>query len=257
MRNVLVCLVMSFWLGCADPGRVPGGAEGAAGASDIGVTREAAQFADDTILNIVDFTAATLSFTADFNPVTVNLFYISAKTTDSGSPPGNAFLVQTIELAADQTKTHAINFNHAALAGGYGSFVVDTAGDGQFDVLQTHVIAGNNVWSVGGSVFTGGSYRLPYVKGINKVVLAITNQSDFAFDVEISNLGTINYKTINIPPLSTYKFDSSLYGWTFPANNANSVQVFTTNGGVIALSGYYQKGTTKTRFYPVKAAPYF
>ncbi len=257
MRNVLWFGLAIFAFGCADPGSVPGGAAGAAGAADIGVTEQAAQFADDTIFNLVDLTSATIMFTADFNPTTVNLFYVNAKTTDSGNSVGSVDLVQTISLAADQTKGHVVNFNHPALAGGYGALVVDSAGGGPFDVFQTHLISANNAWSVGGSVFTGGSYRMPYVKGINKVVLAITNQSDFAFDVEISNLGTTNFKVINIPPLYTYKFDSSLYGWTFPANNPGSVQLFTTAGGVIALSGYYQKGSTKTRFYPVKAAPYW
>jgi hypothetical protein len=263
MRSyTLVGLLALTTAGCSAYGQdtigAPGSEEGDTEVSegDIGSTQQKAQFADGTVLNIVDpGLLPSLTVTADFNPVTVSVFYVSDKTTNAGHQPGTVQLVQTIELDADETAQHMINMFHPAMAGGYGSIFVDAAGSSPFDVFQTYVKYGGSMFSVGGSVFTGGSYRIPYTSGTFRMVLAITNQADYTFDVQLSNLGTANFKTISLAPLSTYKFDTQRENWTLAGTN--SVQIFTTAGGVIALSGYQDRLLERTRITPVKAAPYF
>jgi hypothetical protein len=263
MKRIFGIVSIALLAGCAVPRESASLEDVQPGDPDISETpfdqiRQSAQFADDSVLNLVDFAAnPVITLTADFNPITVNVYYCSGKTTDSGSVPGIFYLRQTLELNGDQTRQHTVALGHTAFTGGYGCVFLDSPGGGPFDVFQAHVVSPEGgIQSVGGSVFQGGSFRIPYLGASSKMVLAITSQAAFDFDVEITKVGTATQKTITLPPLSTYKFDSSAYGWNL-GSSPNSVQVFTTNGGVVALSGYAMKGTTKYRLAPVKAAPYF
>ncbi|HVU03376.1 MAG TPA: hypothetical protein VHE30_16565 [Polyangiaceae bacterium] len=221
----------------------------------VGKTEQKAQFADNTVVNLVDPLSATLSVTADINPVDVNVFYVSDKTTNSGHQVGTVTLVDTLSLAANQTKVHNVNLQNAAFNGGYGALFLDSIGSSPDDVFQTYVEYGGSMFSVGGSVFTGGSYRIPYRSGTIRTVLVLTNQSDFDFDLTIENVGGTQFKTITLPVLSTYKFDTLANGWFL--SGTSSIQITTTNGGVIALSGYTDRLLNRVRITPVKAAPFF
>jgi len=257
MRTYPIVGLVALTVGCQGgaPLEEPG-TEDSTGVEAVGQVEQKAQFADDTFINVVDpGFAPSLTITADFNPVTVDIIYVSSKTTNSGSTAGTATIVQTLSLGADETKQHMINMFHPAMAGGYGCIVLDSTGETSLDVFQTYVRYGGSMFSAGGSVFTGGSYRIPYTSDQFRMVLAITNQADFPFDIELSNLGGSNFKTINVPAGSTYKFDTQAEHWSL--TGTNSVQIFTTNGGVIALSGYLDGWLGRTRITPVKAAPYF
>jgi hypothetical protein len=79
--------------------------------------------------------------------------------------------------------------------------------------------------------------------------------SDFSFNVTVYNVNGLQQTTVNLASLSTWKFDT-LDSWG-NLSGVGSVQVTTSNGGAIAVSGYSTIGTTaKYRYYPVKAAPY-
>jgi hypothetical protein len=253
--QALFALLMTV-TGCSSEGAVGAGTEGdPAGTTEVGQTKQKAQFADNTVINLVDPGAATLSLTADANPVDINVFYVSDKTTNSGHQVGNVTLIDTISLAADQTKTHQVNLSNVAFQGGYGAIVLDSLGATQLDVFQTYVEYGGSMFSAGGSVFTGGSYRIPYRSGTIQMVLVLTNQSDFDFDLTIANVGGTQFKTITLPVLSTYKFSTLANGWIL--SGTSSIQITTTNGGTVALSGYTDRLLNRVRITPVKAAPYF
>jgi hypothetical protein len=246
----------------ADGARVelpPPPADTSAPSVTVGTTQQKAQFADNTVISLAGMASVSplqLLLTADINPVDINIFYVSDKTTDSGHQVGTVTLVGTISLAADETKAYAINWSHPAFTGNYGAIVLDSLGNTQNDVFQAYLQAGLDIWSVGGSVFTGGSYRIPYWPGTTNIFMSVTNQSDFDFDLTFQNVGGTNFKTITLPVLSTYLFNAVGEGWSV-TNKTTSVQVTTTNGGTVALGGYELRGsTTKTRFFPVKAAPY-
>src|SRR4029450_5436005 len=107
-------------------------------------TQQKSQFADATVLNLVDpgdllNNKATLTFNADGDPVTLQVFYIGDKTTDTQHIPSTAVLVDTISLATDQTAQHQSNLNHAAFSGGYGSILVDAIGVSPTNVFQTYI----------------------------------------------------------------------------------------------------------------------
>ena len=256
MRTHAVLAMLLLAAGCSGEGAVGAGTEASGAATpEIGQAKQKSQFADDTVINLVDPFSATLTLTADVNPVDVNIFYVSDKTTNTGHQVGTVTLVDTISLAADQTKVHNVNLANAAFSGGYGAIVLSSLGGTSQDVFQTYAEYGGAIFSTGGSVFTGGSYRIPYRQGTIKMVLALTNQSDFDFDVTISNVGGTQSKTITIPVLSTYKFDTLANGWIL--SGTSSIQVFTTNGGTVSLSGYIDRFLQRIRLAPVKAAPYF
>lgn len=221
-----------------------------------GSARQRAQFANDTLVNLVDpGKDPSLLITASSTPETVEIFYLSAKTTDTGSDPGTVTLAATINLAADQTARHEVDLKSPAFADGYGAILVNSSTDTSSSAFQTYVQYGGSMFSTGGSVFMGSSYRIPYWSGTLRMVLAVTNEADFAFDVQFSNVGTSMVKTITLPPLSTYRFDSTNEGWTL--SGTNSIQILTTSGGTIALSGYLDRVPHRIRITPVKAAPYF
>lgn len=231
--------------------------------TQIGQTQQKSQFADGTVLNLVDPgnlfnpNKATLKLTADGDPVTVQVFYIGDKTTDTQHIPSTAVLVDTLSIASDQTVLHNINLNHAAFNGGYGSILVDAIGVSPTNVFQTYIEYDDSIFSVGGSVFQGSSYRIPYESDTRKMVLVFTNQSDFQYDLLIANIGGVESKTITMVPLTTYKFDSQAEG--FNLNQTSSIQVFTQAGGTVAVSGYIVKRLRpleKFRLAPVKAAPF-
>jgi hypothetical protein len=232
------------------------GQEGDPGAAEVSQVEQRAQFADDTIINLVDPLTATITVTADVQPVDIQIFYVSDKTTNTTHTPGPAVLVDTIALGTDQTKQHTVNLLNPAFAGGYGSILLSSVVQSPNKIFQTYVEYGGSVFSTGGSVFMGGSYRIPYRSGTVRMVLALTNQSNFAFNFTILNVGNQSqFRTINLSPLSTYKFDSLANGWVL--NGTSSIQVSTTNGGTVALSGYIDRLLQRNRITPVKAAPFF
>jgi hypothetical protein len=257
MKTTAIVALVALMGGCSAEGAA-GAGTGASGdvqgTPEVGQVKQKAQFADDTIINLVDPLTATLSLTADINPVDVQVFYVGDKTTDSGHQVAGATLITTISLAADQTKTHTVNLGNAAFQGGYGSILLASLGGSNLDIFQTYVEYGGSLFSTGGSVFTGGSYRIPYRSGTIRMVLAFTNQSDFAFDIDIANLGGTQTHTINLSPLSTYKFDTLAHGWIL--NGTSSIQIFTNNGGTVAVSGYIDRLLQRIRLTPVKAAPF-
>lgn len=222
---------------------------------ETGQTEQRAQFADDTVINLVDpGRGPSLMVTASAHPVTVQVFYVGTKTTDTATDPGAVSLADTLELAADQTARHEIDFRDPAFDGGYGAILLDSTGDTATDVFQTFVQYGGSMFSTGGSVFTGASYRVPYWKGTKKVVLAVTNESGFSFDIQFSRVGSADTKTVNLPVLSTYRFDSGEAAWSL--GDMGSIQVLTASGGVVALSGYLDRTPHAIRITPVKAASY-
>lgn len=165
-------------------------------------------------------------------------------------------IITTVSLLADQTKVHVVNFSHPAFSANHGCILLMAVDGPGFNTFQTSVQVGLETWSVGGSVFTGGAYRIPYAANIVRTIIAMTNQSDFAFNVTVANVNGTQSSTVNLSPLSTWKFDSAVDGWGNLVG-PGSIQVTTQNGGVLAVSGYHTVGTTaKYRFVPVKAAPY-
>src|SRR5262249_44209566 len=142
-----------------------------------------------------------------------------------------------------------------AFAGGYGSVLLDAVGVSPTTVFQTYAEYDDGIYSVGGSVFQGTSYRIPYTSDTSKVVLAFTNQSDFQYDLLIANVGGIESKTVTMVPLTTYRFDSGALGWVLKGTTS-SIQIFTQAGGTVAVSGYEVRKKRKVRINPVKAAAF-
>jgi hypothetical protein len=256
MRAYTLIAMLSVTAGCSGTSDWQGGVPTAPETTQIGQTKQAAQFADATVFNLVDTGKTTLSVTADGDPVTLQIYYIGDKTTNDGHFPATAELVDTIDLQSDQTAQHQVNMAHPAFAGGYGSLLVDAVGVSPTTVFQTYAEYDDAIFSVGGSVFQGTSYRIPYAANTKKVVLAFTNQSDFQYDLLIANVGGIESKTITLVPLTTYRFDSAAEGWVLKGT-LSSIQVFTQASGTVAMSGYeVRKGGTKIRINPVKAAAF-
>src|ERR1700753_3488549 len=102
--------------GCSSNGEwASGGIDSqGAGAPKTAVVQQKAQFADATLLNLVDPLSATISVTADGEPVTIQVFYSGDKTTDNGRTPATPVLVDTINLDTDQTGRHVVNPNNSA-----------------------------------------------------------------------------------------------------------------------------------------------
>jgi hypothetical protein len=259
MRSFTLVGVLAVLAAGCSGGQTLGTGAGADGtdptaAPAVGQVKQKSQFADDTIINLVDPGSATITLTADINPTTVQIYYVGDKTTDTTHTVSSPVLVSTVDLAADQTKQHQVNLFNPAFQGGYGTILVQSVGQTPSDVFQTYVQYGGSMFSAGGSVFTGGSYRIPYLSGTLRVVLALTNQSDFAFEVDLSNVGGTDFKAITLEPLSTYKFDTLAAGWHL--NGTSSIQIFTNAGGTVAVSGYIDRLLQRIRITPVKAAPY-
>ena len=59
---------------------------------------------------------------------------------------------------------------------------------------------------------------------------------------------------MNLVPFSTYKFDSFAERWNM--SGTSSVQITTSAGGTVALSGYIDRLLQRQRIAPVKAAPF-
>jgi hypothetical protein len=260
-RNAVLLALLSAVAGCSEPDVDRGSAptHSAAHAPAIGHVTQASQFADATLLNLVDVgTAAMLTLIADGQPITVQIFYSGDKTTDTGRTPAAPVLVDTISLNSDAAESHQINLNHPAFAGGYGAIFADAVGNDPLTVFQAYLVTlPDGVHSTGGSVFQGGSYRIPVFRNTTKVVLVVTNQSNVSFDIQFASLAFPFVQTINLVPFSTYKFDSSALGWNITtAANVSSLQITADNGGTFAMSGYIQVGATRYRIYPVKVGPY-
>lgn len=223
--------------------------------SPVGETKQKAQFADATVINLLEpGLTTTITVTADIDPVTVNLFYIGDKTTNSGRTPSAPQLIQTIALAANQTRSHTVNMFHPAFNNGYGSVLIQSVDGPGPNTFQTYVQYGGSIFSTGGSVFTGGSYRVPYLTGTLRVALVLTNQGNSAFDVSIANVNGVQERVVNLAPLSTYKFDSDAENWNL--SGTGSIQVSTGDGGVLAVSGFIDRLFARSRITPVKAAPF-
>lgn len=257
MRAFTLIALLSVTAGCSGTGDWQG--QGQAGTENVqvGKTQQASQFADGTIMNLVDPGDTTLTLTADGDPVTVQIFYIGDKTTDTTHTASTAVLVDTLSLASDQTVTHHVDLTNPAFDGGYGAIFLDAIGVSPTNVFQTYVEYASSIFSIGGSVFEGASYRIPYLSNTRKIVLAFTNQSDFQYDLLIANLGGAGSKTITMVPLTTYRFDSEAEG--FDLSNTSSIQIFTQAGGTVTMSGYLtrrHRPHEKIRITPVKAAPF-
>jgi hypothetical protein len=256
MRAYTLIAMLSVTAGCSGAGDWQAGVATAPESTKIGQTKQAAQFADGTVFNLVDPGKTKLMLTADGDAVALQVFYVGDKTTNAGHFPATAVLVDTIELATDETAVHNVNMGHPAFAGGYGAVLVDAIGVSPTTVFQTFAEYDEGIYSVGGSVFQGTSYRIPYTDNTKKVVLAFTNQSDFQYDLLVANVGGIESKTITLVPLTTYRFDSMAEGWVLKGTTS-AIQVFTQASGTVAMSGYeVRKGGKKIRINPVKAAAF-
>ena len=255
MRSYSLFAGLLMLAGCSSGGEwTSGGVDGTGTPVQTGKVTQKAQFADATIVNLVDPLSATLALTADGTPITVQIFYTGDKTTDSGRTAAAPVLVDTLTLNTDQTVKHVVNLSNAAFNGGYGTIFLNSIGSDPLDVFQTYAEYGNGIFSTGGSVFQGGSYRIPYLSGTFRIVLVVTNQSNFPFDVQFANIGKTDVTTINLVPLSTYKFDSFAKGWNL--SGTSSVQITTSDGGTVALSGYMDRLLQRQRIAPVKASPF-
>jgi hypothetical protein len=258
MRAYTLIAMLSVTAGCSGTSDWQAGAQTTAPKTvEIGQTKQASQFADGTVMNLVDPGPTTLSLTADGDPVTVQIFYVGDKTTNTDHIPATAVLVDTIDLASDQTALHQVDLTNPAFAGGYGCVVLDAIGVSPTTVFQTYAEYDGGIYSVGGSVFQGTSYRIPYTSETKQVVLTFTNQSDFQYDLLIANVGGIESRTITLVPLTTYRFDSAAEGWNL-LGTTSSIQIFTQASGTVTMSGYevrrHHKG--KVRINPVKAASF-
>src|ERR1041385_5877763 len=181
MRAYTLIAMLSVTAGCSGTGDWQGQGQGQAEPENVqvGKAQQASQFADGTVMNLVDPGPTTLTLTADGDPVTVQIFYIGDKTTDTQHIPSTAVLIDTLSIASDQTITHQVDLTNPAFAGGYGSILLDAIGNSPPNVLQTSVEYASSIFSIGGSVLQGSSYRIPYLSNTKKIVLAFTNQSDF------------------------------------------------------------------------------
>jgi len=257
MRAYTLIAMLSVMPGCSGTSDWQGQAPAQPENIQVGQAKQASQFADATVLNLVDPGDTTLTLTADGDPVTVQIFYIGDKTTDTDHIPGTATLIDTVSIASDQTVTHHVDLTNPSFQGGYGAVFLDAIGVSPTNVFQTYVEYGSGIFSAGGSVFQGASYRIPYLSDTKNVVLAFTNQSDFQYDLLIANLGGAGSKTITLVPLTTYRFDAAAEG--FDLSTTSSIQIFTQASGTVAMSGYIVRKhhpSTKVRIAPVKAAPF-
>lgn len=257
MRAYTLIAMLSVTAGCSGTGDWQGGVPTTSDTTQIGQTRQKSQFADATVMNLVDPGPTRLTVTADGDPVTVQIFYIGDKTTDTAHIPATATLVDTLDLASDQTLIHDVDLSNPALAGGYGSILLDAVGVSPTTVFQTYAEYDDGIYSVGGSVFQGTSYRIPYTSDTKQVVLTFTNQSDFQYDLLVANVGGVESKTITLVPLTTYRFDSLALGWVLKGTTS-SIQIFTQASGTVAMSGYEVRrhSKKKVRINPVKAAAF-
>jgi hypothetical protein len=219
-----------------------------------GAVEQKSQFADATLLNLVDPGGTTIAITADGQPITVQIFYSGDKTTDSGRTPSAPVLVDTISLDTDQTARHNVNLSNPAFNNGYGAIFLDAIGADPLNVFQTYVEYGSAIFSTGGSTFQGGSYRIPYLSGTLRVVLVVTNQSNVATNVQFANLGHPNVTTVNLVPFSTYKFDTFFEAWNLSGTSA--IQITCDNGATVSMSGYIDRLLQRQRIAPVKASPF-
>ena len=258
----LSMVVFALSAGCSSP-EASGGGSPTRGplpeTGEVGQVTQRSQLADSTVFNIVDLgTGAWLNMMSDQEAVTLQVFYIGDKTTASGHFPSTAVLVDTISLDPFQAKGHSLNLSHAAFAGGYGSLLVDAIGVSPTTVFQTYLTSqpGNVTQDVGGSVYQGSVFRIPVFRGSTNVVLAVTNQSDFATDVVFTQSEGPGYEGIqSLVPLSTYKFDSTLCNFTWPPVSAARpayLQVAASQpGATLAVSGYVVYSNAKWRVAPV------
>jgi len=256
MRSYSLLAALLMLAGCSSNGEWTSGETGDTTGSPkaTGTVEQKSQFADATLLNLVDPMSATIAVTADGQPITVQVFYSADKTTDSGRTAAAPVLVDTLTLNTDQTGRHNVNLSNAAFAGGYGAIFLDAVGEDPLNVFQTYVEYGGAIFSTGGSTFQGGSYRIPYLSGTLRVVLVVTNQSGIAADVQFANLGHPNVTSVNLVPFSTYKFDTFAEGWNMSGTSA--IQITTDNGATVSMSGYIDRLLQRQRIAPVKTSPF-
>jgi hypothetical protein len=256
MRSYSLLAGLLVLAGCSSNGEWPSGGVGdtTEAPNATGAVQQKSQFADATLLNLVDPGATTIAITADGQPITVQIFYSGDKTTDTGRTASAPVLVDTISLATDQTGRHNVNLNNPAFNNGYGAIFLDAVGADPLTVFQTYVEYGSAIFSTGGSTFQGGSYRIPYLSGTLRVVLVVTNQSNVAANVQFANLGHPNVTTVNLVPFSTYKFDTFFEGWNLSGTSA--IQITCDNGVTVSLSGYIDRLLQRQRIAPVKASPF-
>src|SRR5881394_3573023 len=100
MRAYSLIALLSVTAACSGTSDWQTGAPSTEDTTPVAQTHQASQFADATVMNLVDPGSTTLTLTADGDPVTVQIFYIGDKTTDTEHIPGQAVLVDTISLAS-------------------------------------------------------------------------------------------------------------------------------------------------------------
>lgn len=256
MRSYSLLAGLVVLAGCSSNGEwASGGIEGATETPNAtGSVQQKSQFANATLLNLVDPGATTIAITADGEPITVQVFYSADKTTDRGRTASAPVLVDTLTINTDTTATHNVNLLNPAFANGYGAIFLEAVDSDPLAVFQTYVEYGSAIFSTGGSTFQGGAYRIPYLSGTLRVVLVVTNQSSVAADVQFANIGHPNVTSVNLVPFSTYKFDSFMEGWNVSGTSA--IQVTVDNGATVSMSGYIDRLLQRQRIAPVKTAPF-
>src|SRR5436305_1899446 len=128
--------------GCSDGGAAwtatGAGVEGSTERPAVAEVKQKSQFADATLINLVDPGSTTIALTADGQPITVQIFYSGDKTTDTGRTPATPVLVDTISLDTDHTGRHVVNLSNPAFNNGYGAIFLDAIGADPLNVFQTY-----------------------------------------------------------------------------------------------------------------------
>src|SRR5437868_1152810 len=116
MRSYSLLAGLLVLAGCSSNGEWTSGGVGEPTGTPkaTGSVEQKAQFADATLLNLVDPGNTTIAITADGQPTTVQVFYSGDKTTDSGRTASAPVLVDTITLDTDQTGRHNVNLSNPA-----------------------------------------------------------------------------------------------------------------------------------------------
>src|SRR5262245_11634585 len=116
MRGYSLLMGVLTLAGCSSGGEWTAGGAGTeettAQKPAVAQVTQKSQFADATLLNLVDPGSTTLALTADGQPITVQIFYSGDKTTDSGRTAATPVLVDTLTLDTDETARHVVNLNH-------------------------------------------------------------------------------------------------------------------------------------------------
>jgi len=134
MRTACLLSMLGVLAGCGvdqDPsGPTTQSAPSVPAAEQTGQVAQHAQFADATVINEVQLQSNGMSLLidADGSPLTLQVFYVGDKTTDSGRTAAAPVLRHTISMDTDQTAKIDINLADPAFAGNYGAIFIDAIG---------------------------------------------------------------------------------------------------------------------------------